>query len=138
MNARDVIQEIEQRHGYLTPKIVVDEARPKSHPLHAVIFDRTPSEAAEAWWLHRAQEIIQSVRVRYTGADGESQSIRQYVSVITPERGPVYMDVDRVAEDPIAKAIVLREMEREWRQLRGRYEKYSEFWTLVASTVTAG
>jgi len=51
-------------HGYLTPKIVLDAARPETSPAHAVVFDVDVGDAAEAHYLANAHRLIQSIRVR--------------------------------------------------------------------------
>lgn len=137
MNAREALKQLEERHGYLTPALVVEEARPVDSELHGYIFDRTPADAAEAWWLHQAQDLIQSIRVRYESGNGEPVSIRRYVSVMTPQRGRVYQDCEKVGVDPIARELVLREMARDMEQMKQRYEKYQEFWDAVKMLATS-
>ena len=51
---RDELQTIYDKYGQLTAEMVVEEARPIGHPLHDRVFDRGRKEAADAWYLHRA------------------------------------------------------------------------------------
>lgn len=134
MSLRDHMQAIYEQHGKLTPELVVQAARPKSHPLHDRVFDRPPAEAAEAWYRGRAHELIQSVRVVYREADetGPERTVRAFHAV--PSTGPegfVYEPTEKVASDPFARRLVLSAMEREWRQLLSRYEAFEEFLSLV-------
>lgn len=134
MSLREHLQAIYDANGTLTPELVVEAARGKSSPLHALVFDRKPRDAADAWYRHRAHELIQSVRISYERSDGEPQSVRAFVAVRS-EVGHVYEPAEKVAMDPLLREIVLRDMEREWRQLHARYGHFAEFIDLVGGTL---
>jgi hypothetical protein len=133
---REHLQVIYDAHGELTPELVVQTARRKSHPLHPVVFDRPVTEAAEAWYRERAHELIQSVRVVYREADenGPEKSVRAF-HAIRRDSGYVYEPVQKVAEDPFARRLLLNDMRREWEQFKARYETFEEFLSLVQSFV---
>jgi hypothetical protein len=135
---RDQLQAIHDQHGRLTPELVVQVARPKSHPLHDRVFDREPREAAEAWYRQRAHELIQSVRVVYREGDdaGPERSVRAFHAV-RREDGYAYEPVEKVVEDEFTRSLLLRDMEREWKQLYARFEQFEEFLSMVANDVTA-
>lgn len=136
MSLRDEMQAIYNQHGRLTPALVVDTARPKSHPLHSRVFDRPKGEAAEAWYKHRAHELIQSVKIVYREGDGEQpeRSVRAFHAVQGPA-GYVYEPADLVASDPLTRQMVLRDMERQWKELFARYEQFEEFLEMVTADV---
>jgi len=52
-----------QRHGVLTPELVVDEARKKDSPLHEH-FEWDVKKAAAQHWLDTARALIRSVRLQ--------------------------------------------------------------------------
>lgn len=134
MSLRDQLQAIYDEHGKLTPDLVVQVARPKNHPLHPRVFDRAPGEAAEAWYRHRAHELITSVRVVYKQADesGPEKTVRAFHAYRAPKStGYVYEPLEKVVENDFARQIVLMDMEREWRQLHARYEGFVEFLEMV-------
>jgi hypothetical protein len=118
MSLREQLQAIYDEHGKLTPELVVQAARVPSHPLHDRVFDRAPNEAAEAWYRHRAHELIQSVKVVYKEADenGPERSVRAFHCVPSPA-GPVYEPADEIVVDDFKRALLLREMERDWQAL---------------------
>lgn len=125
------LQEIYDKHGLLTPDLVVREARNKQHPLHVAVFDRAPKEAAEAWYRHRAHELIQSARVVFRDED-ESEPLRvRAFHCVRIESGHVYEPAEKVAQDPFLRSLVLRDMEREWKQLQRRYGDFEEFVVMV-------
>lgn len=136
MSLREQLQAVYEEFGQLTPELVVQAARPKGHPLHHRVFDRPPGEAAESWYRHRAHELIQSVKVVYREADelGGERRVRAFVPV--QGEGPSsfkYEPVEVAALDPFMRQLVLRNMEREWKALFARYERFEEFAALVAS-----
>lgn len=136
MSLRDQLQAIYDEYGKLTPEIVVEAARPEDHPLHGRVFDRAPREAAEAWYRHRAHDLIQSVKAVYREADetGPERSIRAFHAV-PKEDGYVYEPAEVIAADDFTRQLVLRGMEREWKQLLARYEQFEEFLSMVATDV---
>ncbi len=130
---REELLAIREEAGRLTPAIVVDAARPENHPLHGK-FEWDDSIAAELHRRAQAAELIRSVRVHYLPID-ESRpvgSIRAFHAVTRPNLGHVYDPVEEIANDPLSRAILLRDMERDWRALRDRWASFSEFWEVVA------
>ena len=138
MSVREHLLAIREANGgQLTPEAVVEAARPKTHPLHSRVFDRAPKDAAEAWYRHRAHELIQSVRVRYIAND-RPRDVRAFLAVPRPELPqPVYEPTEDVMTDDLARQIVLQNMEREWRTLQARYGDLVEFGEMIRASLSA-
>lgn len=130
---RKELQAIYDSCGKLTPSLVVDEARVKDHPLHSR-FEWNNSIAGEKYRQVQAQDLIQSVKIKYQKPSGDSEQCRYFVSV-QRETGFVYEPTSDVASDPVAAEIVLRTMEREWKALRQRYGHIKEFMEMVQRDV---
>ena len=131
MSLRDQLQAIHEQHGHITPALVVDTARDESHPLHER-FEWDDKQAGEAYRLHQARQMIRSVRVVYREADereGE-RSVRAYHAVRT-ERGNIYQPADEIVSSPFLTQLLLRDMERDWQQLKRRWARFSEFTELI-------
>lgn len=128
---RTELQKIYDSHETLTPELVVTEARAEDHPLHDR-FEWDDAVAGEHWRREQAHELIRSVRVVYREATetDEARTVRAFHAVRGPS-GHVYEPVEKVREDPLISAMVLRDMEREWRQLQRRYGHFAEFLELV-------
>ena len=133
---REHLLAIYKDHGKLTPDLLVEEARPEHHPLHSQIFDRAPDEAAEAWYRHQAAELIRSVKIRYVDRENVRQEVRAF-HVIRVESGYVYEPAEAIALDPFKREMLLRDMEREWRQLLERYKSFEEFAQMVSEDIAA-
>lgn len=133
MSIRDHLQTIYDQRGALTPQMVVDVARPEDHPLH-MSFDWDDATAGEAWRREQARKLIGSVKIAYRPASGKKPERlgRAYHSV--PGEGSfAYRSAGDIAADPALRAVVLAEMEREWKALRARYEGFAEFSAMVLS-----
>jgi len=134
MSLRDHLTAIYEAHGDLTPSIVVAEARNPSHPLHDR-FEWDDAAAGEKYREQQARELIRSVRV--VESDGlPSESVRAFHS-LPRDGGRSYVPIDEIKADPISTQIVLREAEREWRQLFRRYGHLAEWLDAVRKDAAA-
>lgn len=135
MSLRDHLQAVHDEHGELTPALVVNAARAKTHPLHDR-FTWDNRAAGEQWRRHQAAELIRSVRLTYREAteDEKARSVRAFHAVRGPA-GHAYQPAEAVAADPFTRQLVLADMEREWKALRRRYEAFSEFVQMVRADV---
>lgn len=125
---RELLQSIYDEHGKLTPGLVLDTARDPEHPLHNR-FEWDDAAAAEQWRTEQARHMIQSVHVVRSSSE-ELHQVREWQAVRQAD-GFAYHPAEKVAQDPVMSRIVLQDMEREWRQLRRRYQQYSEFAAMV-------
>lgn len=134
---REQLLTIRKGAGKLTPQIVVDAARPPESPLHGK-FEWDDSIAGEAFRRTQAAELIRSVRVRYLPPnDGPPSSIRAFHATSRPDIGHAYDPVEEILDDPIQRQLLLRDMERDWKAMKRRYESLREFWEAVANDLAA-
>jgi hypothetical protein len=130
------LQALADEAGELTPDLVLEAARDETSPLHSH-FEWDDSEAAEKWRQEQARRLIRSVRIVYREAtDAErKRTVRKYVSVQQPEGRRAYRESAEIAQDPVARRLVLADMEREWKTLMRKYGEYEEFVTMVAEDI---
>lgn len=131
MSLRDQLQDIYEKHGKLTPPLVVDTARDPEHPLHDR-FEWDDAIAGEKWRREQAHELIRSVKIVRKDDDGKAigPEVRVY-HAIRGNEGVVYEPVERITTDPFLSRLLMADMEREWKTLRTRYERFNEFWQMV-------
>jgi len=135
---REQLQSIYDQHGKLTPGIVVEEARDPDHPLHARVgWSTDEATLAHERRLDKARELIRSVKIQYRNDQGEFKDVRAFHSFRAPEGGRKFEPAEKVAQDPMMTKILLNEMEREWRNLRKRYEGFDEFYQLIRKDLDA-
>lgn len=135
MNLRDALLEVRAQAGKLTPLTVLDAARDPKHPLHSR-FEWDDSVAAEAYRREQAHQLIQVVNLNYRTGDGTTKTIRAFHAVRT-ETEYVYEPAEAVVADEFQRQLVLRDMERDWKTLKKRYQNFREFWTLVEGDAEA-
>lgn len=120
---------IRERHGRLTPELVLDEARDPNHRLHSH-FTWDDGEAAERWRLTQAAGLLRAVKVAVDPS--RPADLRAFVAVRGADsHRSDYVPVEEAMADDFTRRLVLRTMEREWKTLRRRYKDMSEFAELV-------
>lgn len=132
---REQLQDVYDRRGVLTPAVVLAEARATDHPLHNR-FEWDDSIAGERWRVYQAHELIQCVRVTYQETDGTVKSVRAFHCVRGPQ-GHTYQTADEIIHDPLLTEMVMRDMEREWRSLRDRYDRFDEFRQMITADLVS-
>jgi hypothetical protein len=125
---REELLAIRADYGQLTPANVVAAASAADHPLHSR-FEWDDTVAASQYRLVQARELIRVVREHYVNDAGPA-SVRYFHAIPRPT-GMVYEPAAVVAADEVGSRILLASMEREWRLLRQRYERFAEFRELV-------
>lgn len=126
---RDILTDIYRRRGSLTPRDVVDESVSPDSPLHHR-FEWDDTVAGDRFRLTQASAMIRSAKVRFVEPDSkEAKEVRAFVSVretADPERCG-YQPTEEVLADPLASAILLRELERAISDLKRRYGHLKDF-----------
>ena len=127
----DQLQAIRDERGALTPALVVEAARDPEHPLHSR-FEWDDTEAAKQWRLTQASQLLRVVRL--PAENGRPSDLRAFVAVKGAETHQAdYVPTAEAMSDEFARRLVLRDMEREWKALKRRYEHMREFAALIAS-----
>lgn len=141
MSLLEELESIRDRHGNLTPEIVVNEAADPDHPLHSkFVWDDT--EAARLYRNVQAQLLIRRVMVSVTPASGgDPIRVRAFISrteidpnLATSGDGS-YIPVSQVMESDVDRDKYLRQLEREWQSLKRRAHGYREFAEMVLADV---
>lgn len=106
----DALAEIQSRNpDTFGPEVVLEEARPEGHALHPFVFDKPVEEAAEAYYLDRARDLIQSVHVTIVNHDETPRRVRAYLSIPGATQPYVFAPVTVVMADPIKATAALTE-----------------------------
>lgn len=125
----DQLRDIRDEHGALTPQLVVDTARDPGHPLHAR-FEWDDQVAGEKWRLEQASQLLRVVKL--PPAPGRPEDLRAFVAVKGRDTHRAdYVPTEEALSDDFARTLVLRDMEREWRLLKRRYQHMREFADLI-------
>jgi len=131
---RDHLTTIYKQYDALTPKIVVQVARNPDHPLHSQ-FEWNDTEAAEKYREVQAARLIRKIKVSVQESPGsDAAPVRAFVSVPRPT-GATYVPIGEVVQDEFQTGLMLRQAEREWKQLLRRYEGLVGFVELVRGDI---
>ena len=117
-------------NGRLTQAMVVDEATPRSSPLHGH-FEWNDGKAARLYRLDQAAHLIRSIEVIHTASKQEAP-IRAFVSVVRDEDRS-YTSVAHALTDPELRQQVLSQAWRELEAWRKRHAELTEFAKLFAA-----
>lgn len=131
--AWQTLEEIRRQHGgSLRPEFIVAAAAAEDHPLHDE-FTWDDSAAAALYRLDQARQLIRRVRLVDADHPEAPRDLRAYVNVRAGGQPGQYVPTAQAAMDPIAREVILRSMEREWRGLFRRYRQFAEFAAMVAT-----
>lgn len=129
---KSLLAGIYEKRGELTAEAVLEEAKPKAHPLHSR-FCWDNAEAGHKYRLIQAEELIRSVKVTHAAEDpSDDTAVRQWHAV---RRDKTYEPIEKLMGDDIARELLLRHAEREWRALHRRYSHLAEFLEAVRRDV---
>lgn len=129
MSLLDTLTGIHQEHGTLTPALLVDLAADPDHPLHDR-FDWDDTEAARKWRLEQAGQLLRVVKLPTDPS--RPHDLRAFVAVKGQDsHRSEYVPTEQAMADEFTRALVLRDMEREWKSLKKRYQHMAEFAALV-------
>lgn len=128
---RDHLTAIRDERGSLTPALVVDTARDPEHPLHSR-FEWDDTTAAEKWRLEQAGQLLRVATL--PAIPTRAHDLRAFVAVKGQDsRASEYIPTEEAMADEFTRRLVLADMQREWRQLKKRYEHMAEFASLILS-----
>lgn len=103
MTPQDILKQLADEYGSITPELVLEHAKPKDSPLHA-FFQWDNTKAAEQYRLVQARQLIRRIKVEYITEETKTVTVRAYHCVM-PEtddeqtgRG-VYVPVEAAMSD---------------------------------------
>lgn len=127
--AGEELERIEARDGEITPKAVVNEARPEGSALHKA-FEWDDEKAAEQYRLTQAGNLIRCIVVAPSSNQADSKSVQMFIN-----RNPIddgqkkvgsYINYRTAFENPESRAVILSNAKHELRVFRNKYNKLKE------------
>ena len=123
------LADIADQRGFLTPRAVVEAARPQGSTLHPY-FEWNDEAAAEEYRLAQARHLVRSVQVRVVDRNNNERSLAKYHSVhvqrvenpLLTER--VYAPLSAVRRSGDLIEQVQRKVEEDLLSARRRWEVY--------------
>lgn len=116
---------IRAKHGRVTPRLIVNWAKPKSNPLHKH-FEWDADRAAAQYRLRQAQQLVHAVRIVVTvPARAQPYETRAWVSTID-KFGRNYLPMMEALSQKQTRELVLAEAFQAMEQLVKRYRELVE------------
>jgi hypothetical protein len=128
--AAERLHKIRDKHGELTPRVVVDDAASPRSPLHPC-FEWDDEKAADNYRLVQARKLMGSIVVAEYADAPIADETRAFVHLSIETNQYVPIEVAMTNEN--MRAEVLAKAAREIKLWRARYAAYSEFAQLVAA-----
>jgi len=130
---RSLLEGVRSQFGELTPRTVVDSARPAESALHSR-FEWDDVVAGEAWRREQAGALIRSVTVTYAEGKLGPKDVRAFVSVRAGEspHSATYVPTGEALANDFTRRLVLAECEREIAALKSKFGHLKEFALMLA------
>lgn len=96
-----------ERHGVLTPEVVVRSAESPKSPLHD-LFEWNDSDAAKSWRENQARELIRSVKIEVRTTTSVIEAVAYVRDPKAGARDQGYVSVEQVRLDPAQATEALR------------------------------
>jgi hypothetical protein len=126
--AGEELEKIEARDGEITPRAVVEEARPEGSKLHNV-FEWDDEKAAEQYRLTQASTLIRCIVVKPEEKDIK-EPVRMFVNCNPVDDGQKktgsYINFRSAFEDPDSRAVILANAKHELQVFRNKYNRLKE------------
>ena len=129
--AGEELERVEEKHGGITPKILVNESRPNKAVLHPC-FEWNDQVAAESYRESQASQIVRTIKVISIDNDGVKSRSPAYVSVLKQDSdngAREYVNTVRALSNEEMKRQVLADALAQLEGFRRRYEHLRELAT---------
>jgi hypothetical protein len=121
----EVLEQIEAARGEITPRAVVEEARPVKSPIHS-FFEWDDSKAADKYRDEQARALVACVVVRALDGAESKSAPRAFVS-LSSDDGRSYLGIVSAMSDSEKRAQILSRARKEIEEWRDRYRALEEF-----------
>ena len=134
INAQVIGQQLEhirkKNGGFMTPQMVVDDARKSRSPLHNA-FEWDDAQAASQYRIEQAGYIIRHLSV--TVVVGAKETVTRAFVSIKQDDGACYTSIVRAMGDAELRAQVLQQAWAELEAWKGKYKEYDELSHIFAA-----
>ena len=124
--AGQILQELTESEGGLTPQRLVDESRDENHPLHCE-FEWDDSIAAEAYRITQAKQLIRDITIVHD--EEQKKSDRGFV--ITPGGNHVYVPLNDALNNEEWKTNLLNAAKRDMIAFIAKYRRLQELTAVI-------
>jgi hypothetical protein len=127
------LSRMEQKHGHISPEIVLEESRAKKALLHG-LFEWDDTKAAEKYRLSQAGGIIRNLVV-IIDEQKNMEPVRAYVNVVpeAPARRGEYINITSALTEETTRETTLEMAKRELKEFEKKYSNLAELAEVFAA-----
>lgn len=122
--AGEYLEQLEKKHGEITPKIVLNASRSEDSVLHSC-FEWNDGIAAEKYREVQAQFLIRNLVVSVEQTNSPPQVVRAYVNISSEKTGS-FIAVQTAMKNDDLKNQVLKNALNELKAFQKKYENLQE------------
>lgn len=136
MTTQEILKQLADQHGSITPELVLDYAKPKDSPLHQ-FFQWDNTKAAEEYRLVQARQLIRRIKVEYVTEETKTVTVRAFHCVVPtsdddqPSLRGIYVPIESAISD--YRSQLLDQCRRDMEAFKRKYAALSE----VAQVINA-
>ena len=131
--AGEHIEELDRQHGEVTPKIMVDDARPETALMH-LMYEWRDDIAAEKYRYSQARKILSElvvVKVKYEDAEVLQEPVRAFASVKRLNEKASFRPIVHIMSEEATAEIVIDNCRQELYALERKYRGLVDFEAIV-------
>ncbi|MCP4709867.1 MAG: hypothetical protein GY869_14690 [Planctomycetes bacterium] len=125
------IDKLDEKHGGVTPELLLNESRKKKSPLRDC-FEWNDTTAAEKYRLHQARHILRAIVVTSENDENATVKVRAFVPVVEDDNHH-YTTINRAMSDKELRKQVLTQAVKDLSSWQQKYENLKEFSDVYAS-----
>ena len=132
--AGECLEELESKHGALTPEIVLEESRDEKATLHPC-FEWDNEKAAEGYRLYQAGQLLRNITIVIERDETPKQITRAFVNISdnsAKEKGN-FVSLSVAMSNDEYKAQVLKNARYELQTFKNKYAQYKELKKIFAA-----
>lgn len=132
MTTQDILQNIYNTHGTLTPQLIIQDAKNPDHPLHNR-FEWNNTKAAQQYRELQAAQLIRTIKITYQ--DTPQRQVRAFIN-IQPTGDELdtkghYQPVDIALRNELTRKRIFETMKRDWLTFKAKYSHMTEYADLL-------
>jgi hypothetical protein len=130
--AGEHLERLERQHGMVTPRLIVDDARPQQSLLHKC-FEWNDAEAAEKYRETQAGYLLRNlIAVKVTSMQQEQSDVRAFVSVVKNDNN-CFVSVATAMSNEDMRQQILENALSELQAIKKKYTQLEELAEVFAA-----
>lgn len=133
---RAYMETVAAEQGELAVNYLYEAAKEPANPLHAWVFNKPVSEAAEAYYKDNVRSLIRAYTITIVTPGQASETMRGFVNIVKPgTQEHVYVTVEKATTNLVLREQMLKNLQRDIATLERKYGMLSEYQSVLAASI---